>query len=91
MGSEHYAGGYLLQLLIDSSFYDIITRIFQGGFFVDKFNSINKFRCKLCNNEFLDDEMIEEHYPARSTGNEDIVALDLIKMFDTLQSENIHT
>ena len=35
--------------------------------------------------------MSEEHYPARSTGNEDIVALDLIKMFDTLQSENIHT
>ena len=58
---------------------------------MDKFNSINKFRCKLCNNEFLDDEMSEEHYPARSTGNEDIVALDLIKMFDTLQSENIHT
>jgi hypothetical protein len=40
---------------------------------VDKFNSINKFRCKLCNNEFLDDEMSKEHYPARSTGNEDIV------------------
>lgn len=58
---------------------------------MDKFNNTNKFRCKLCNNEYFEDEMSEEHYPARSTGNEDIVALDFIKMVDSLQSENTHT
>lgn len=42
--------------------------------------------CKLCGLEFTDSEMSEEHYPARSTGNEDIVAVDLIKMIDTLVS-----
>jgi len=46
---------------------------------VDKFNSINKFRCKLCNNEFLDDEMSEEHYPARSTGNEEYCCFGFYK------------
>lgn len=49
---------------------------------MDKFNSINKFRCKLCNNEFLDDEMSEEHYPARSTGNEDIVLCGVLLKFN---------
>ena len=34
--------------------------------------------------------MSEEHYPARNTGNEDIVAVDLGKMFDTFISENVH-
>lgn len=36
---------------------------------------------------FYDEEMSEEHYPARSVGNEDIVKLDVIKMFDLFQSE----
>lgn len=49
---------------------------------MDKFNNINKFRCKLCNNEFLDDEMSEEHYPARSTGNEDIVLCGVLLKFN---------
>ena len=35
--------------------------------------------------------MSEEHYPARSTGNEDIVAVDLIQMVDTMQSPDMHT
>lgn len=30
--------------------------------------------------------MSEEHYPAHSVGNDDIVSLDLIKMLDSLQS-----
>lgn len=34
--------------------------------------------------------MSEEHYPARNTGNEDVVAVDLGKMFDTFTSESVH-
>ena len=48
-------------------------------------------KCKLCGKMYFDDEMSEEHYPARNTGNEDIVALDLIKLFDTLLSERKHS
>jgi hypothetical protein len=33
--------------------------------------------------------MSEEHYPARSVGSEDIVAFDIMKMFDSLQSGEI--
>lgn len=33
--------------------------------------------------------MSEEHYPARSVGNEDVVALNVIKMIDVLQSNEI--
>lgn len=36
------------------------------------------------------DDMSEEHYPARNTGNEDVVAVDLGKMFDTFTSESVH-
>lgn len=48
-----------------------------------------KFKCKLCGGFFYDEEMSDEHYPARSVGNEDIVALDIIKMFDSFQSEEM--
>lgn len=58
---------------------------------MDKFTNKNKLRCRLCNNVFFEEEMSEEHYPARSTGNDDVVALNLIKMVDILQSENMHT
>ena len=37
-------------------------------------------KCRLCGDYFSDSEMSEEHYPARNTGNEDIVAVDLGKM-----------
>ena len=47
-------------------------------------------KCRLCGDYFSDSEMSEEHYPARNTGNEDIVAVDLGKMFDTFISENVH-
>lgn len=46
-------------------------------------------RCKLCGLDFDESEMSEEHYPARSTGNEDIVQLDLMKMIDSLQSSEL--
>lgn len=47
-------------------------------------------RCKLCGNSHSDSDMSEEHYPARNTGNEDVVAVDLGKMFETFTSESIH-
>lgn len=46
-------------------------------------------KCKLCGLEYDETEMSDEHYPARSTGNEDIVQLDLIKMIDSLQSYDL--
>lgn len=43
-------------------------------------------KCRLCGQFFNESEMSEEHYPARNTGNNDIVALDLGKMFDSFMS-----
>lgn len=48
-------------------------------------------RCRLCGAICEDSEMSEEHYPARNTGNEDIVAVDVEKMFDTLLSEDVQS
>ena len=42
----------------------------------------NKSKCKLCNKYFDYSEMSEEHYPAKSVGNDDIVAIDIVKMID---------
>ena len=42
--------------------------------------------CRLCGGNFKEEDMSDEHYPARSVGNEDIVGLDLIKLFDSLMS-----
>ena len=50
---------------------------------------MNKLKCKLCGNYFDDNEMSEEHYPARSVGNDDIVAVDISKTIDTLLSKEI--
>lgn len=46
-----------------------------------------KCLCRLCRRVFSEDEMSEEHYPAKSVGNEDIIALDIVKMFDSFQSK----
>ena len=35
--------------------------------------------------------MSEEHYPAKSVGNDDIIALDIVKMFDSFQTEALRT
>lgn len=51
--------------------------------------SRNKIECKLCHKLFDFDEMSEEHYPARSVGNEDIVLLDIIKMIDFFQTDGM--
>lgn len=48
-------------------------------------------RCRLCGNFYSDSDMSEEHYPARNTGNEDIVAVNLVEMFDTFTSERVHS
>ncbi len=45
----------------------------------------SKCQCRLCLQYFSEKEMSEEHYPARSVGNDDIVAIDLTKLFDSLQ------
>lgn len=40
------------------------------------------YKCKLCCNYFSYEEMSEEHYPAHSVGNEDIVAFNFAKIVD---------
>lgn len=50
----------------------------------------NKIQCRLCKQFFDNKEMSEEHYPARSVGNDDIVALDILKLFDSLMSDEHH-
>lgn len=45
-------------------------------------NKMKKNICRLCNNSFFDKEMSEEHYPARSVGNNDIIAFDIVEMLD---------
>ena len=45
--------------------------------------------CRLCGSKFSISEMSEEHYPAHSVGNEDIVKLDFVKMFDIIKSGEI--
>ena len=42
-------------------------------------DNLATFRCKLCGGLFSDDQMSEEHYPARSVGNDDIVSLNIVK------------
>lgn len=44
-------------------------------------------RCRLCGKEYEIEHMSEEHYPARSVGNEDIVALNIVDMFDSILSK----
>lgn len=46
-------------------------------------------QCRLCRQFFPEEEMSEEHYPAKSVGNDDVVAFDIIKMFDSFQSEEL--
>ncbi|AHB80375.1 hypothetical protein ATX68_12790 [Oenococcus oeni] len=43
-------------------------------------------RCALCGKEFKESELSEEHYPARNTGNVDIVGFDIVKFLDFASS-----
>lgn len=45
-------------------------------------------RCRLCERYFEDKEMSEEHYPAHSVGNDDVVKLNAVNLVDTLMGEN---
>lgn len=44
--------------------------------------NMDQVKCRLCQKEFDISEMSKEHYPARSVGNEDIIALDIAAMGD---------
>ena len=46
-------------------------------------------KCRLCGNEYSDEDMSEEHYPAQSVGNNDIVKLDIIKLIDLFSSQGM--
>lgn len=50
-------------------------------------NKDQQYTCKLCGNVFSYDEMSEEHYPARSVGNDDIVAFNLARILPEDLSE----
>lgn len=49
---------------------------------------MSKIQCRLCENFFDDKDMSEEHYPAHSVGNDDVVKLDVVKFFDSLMGED---
>ena len=44
-------------------------------------------RCKLCGKDYPENKLSDEHYPAHSVGNNDIVQLDLVAMMDMFMSE----
>ena len=60
-----------------------------GGEIVMETNQI--YKCKLCGGLFSDEEMSEEHFPARSVGNDDIVSLNIAELFSDEIQEEIRT
>lgn len=50
--------------------------------------SEEKVQCRLCEQHFDDEDMSEEHYPAHSVGNDDIIAMDFTKLMNTLMGDN---
>lgn len=69
-------------------FADISLQHMKGGIPMKDNTHETNCRCKLCGDNFTEEEMSDEHYPARCVGNEDIVALDLIKLFDFFLSND---
>lgn len=46
-------------------------------------------KCKLCNNKFDESQLTKEHYPAKSAGNNDLVLINLVDVFeDMMQAPN---
>ena len=39
------------------------------------------YKCRLCGQFFSDDEMSDEHYPAKCVGNDDVVAVNIADIF----------
>lgn len=56
----------------------------KGGIYLSK----QELQCRLCQQFFNNEDMSEEHYPAHSVGNDDIIALDFIKFMDTIRGNN---
>ena len=53
--------------------------------FMDK-----KVKCKLCGEYYCNEDMSEEHYPARSVGNEDIVAFNFSEYLSVLSTGELN-
>lgn len=52
---------------------------------------MKKIQCRLCHGYFSDEEMSDEHYPARSVGNDDIIKLNFSKwIYDPKHNRNIN-
>ena len=49
-----------------------------------------KIECKLCKKVFDNNDMSEEHYPARSVGNDNIIKLNIVKMIDYFSSDELY-
>lgn len=43
-------------------------------------------KCKLCGHLFNENELSEEHYPAKSVGNYDVVKLNIVEVFDHMMA-----
>ena len=56
---------------------------------MEKQSKTRNCRCRLCGELFFDNEMSEEHYPARSTGNNDIVKINLMDIFDPVKGKTM--
>ncbi len=41
-------------------------------------------KCKLCNKKFDESQLTKEHYPAKSVGNDDLVRINLLEVFDDI-------
>lgn len=47
-----------------------------------------KYICKLCDKKYDYDKMSDEHYPAKSVGNNDVGNFDITKLFDLMMSDS---
>lgn len=47
------------------------------------------YKCKLCYESYPESDMSEEHYPAKSVGNNDIVAINIVKILDLFRSSEL--
>ncbi|URZ86807.1 hypothetical protein [Floricoccus penangensis] len=48
-----------------------------------------RHKCVLCQEYFKNNKMSEEHYPAKNTGNIDIVKLDATKMYEDMTNDKL--
>lgn len=46
-------------------------------------------QCRLCQEYYKYDELSEEHYPAKSVGNDDIVKINLVELYDSVISLDV--